>query len=285
MGILLDFWFKPINYFSFKLFRIAFAFVFILYLCKHLFSIEEWFTETGFHINSNTKNWYHTDPFPLLSSNLAYALFFSLILSSVFLIFNKYSKVNSFILLIGNIYIQNVDPFNSFTLNKIFIITFLVIFLSPYPSNFFLKNKRVSIMSIWPIRILQINLVLIYFTSGLCKVLNGDWLIYSDIIWAQNQGINRTAISAFMLRNLPISYWRIMTFVVLGFELFSPILLFSKKIKPYYLIFGILFHISIALMMYQLFFFSIQMISFYIVFLNNDSISKLSDKLNLKKII
>ena len=61
--------------------------------------------------------------------------------------------------------------------------------------------------------------------------------------------------------------WWALAYASLAFELFAPLLFLWKRTRGAAILFGIGFHLSIALLMKDLVYFSTQMITFYIVFL------------------
>ena len=120
----------------------------------------------------------------------------------------------------------------------------------------------------WPIRVLQLSLLLHYAASGLCKSMYGDWLKYHDVLWMQIQGLYMTDAAAWMVRNLPAWTFTVQQHMALGFELLAPVLLGVRRLRWLGFLLGIGMHLLVALTMYQLIYFSLQMIAFYAVFLD-----------------
>ncbi len=68
-----------------------------------------------------------------------------------------------------------------------------------------------------------------------------------------------------------------MMFGSLAFELTAPLLFTRKRLIWIGIAWGILFHISIALTMHNLIYFSIQMMSFYILWLPDNLLQRFAD--------
>ena len=118
------------------------------------------------------------------------------------------------------------------------------------------------------VRVLQCTLLLQYLAAGLAKA-DGDWLKYDDVLWGHVQGVYRTEIAAWALRTLPKWTWTVQQHIALGFELLAPLLLTIRRLRPLGFLFGIGMHFIITVMMKDLFYFSIQMWTFYALFVTS----------------
>ena len=129
----------------------------------------------------------------------------------------------------------------------------------------------------------------------LWKFFDTGWLGSGDILWSQAQGLYCTELCAWLLRILPRDAWTWMQHSSLAFEMLGPLLFLipsfwlpigricwalhmpnyakSLGIKRRWLIspsvvgmlWGFGFHLVIALTMYKLFYFSFQMVTFYLL--------------------
>ncbi|MDJ0729557.1 MAG: hypothetical protein QNJ33_06140 [Crocosphaera sp.] len=267
-NFLLNFWFEPIDVIKFDTFRRFFALTFLVYMAAWFRHPYEWLTSEGFHFTAETKQWFHINPFPLLP-HWAVPLFALLVFCPTFVvIFSKRYRLAAVILLAVAIYIQNVDNVSSFTLNKFYIVFFALIAVSPQPQLISLPDGSNGVLrqSAWPVRVIQATTLIQYFTAGTCKVLHGNWLQYSDVLWTQVQGLYCTEIAAWLLRILPLEAWSIMMYGALIFELVFPLLFMVKRLRIFGWISTIGFLIIITLTMYQLFYFTFQLLSFLVVF-------------------
>ena len=95
---------------------------------------------------------------------------------------------------------------------------------------------------------------------------NGEQVQVLNIVWTQAQGHYKTILAAYAVNHAPLILFAFMGITSFLFELLAPLLIGWKKTRPYSLIFGVLFHLGIAVLMKDLIFFSLQMITAYIFF-------------------
>jgi Vitamin K-dependent gamma-carboxylase len=132
-----------------------------------------------------------------------------------------------------------------------------------------MTDNRLFVCAV-PIRVIQATLILQYLAAGIAKAFRGDWLKYSDVLYTQVQGVYRTEIAAWMLRNLPVWAWTVMQWISLLFELEAVVLFTVRKLRWIAFTVGMGFHLMIALLMKDLIFFSLQMWSFYALWITAD---------------
>ena len=233
-----------------RLFTLSFA-CYQLYLLLHW---KEWLTTAGFHLRENAMRASFPYSAPLLEP--WQVLLAAIIVGSATLavVVGKRHRAALAILFLWAVYIQLADIVTAFTLNKIYIVTFLILLLSPVEGD--------KLRARWPITVLQLTLVAMYGGAGFAKAVHGDWLLYSDALWTQVQGIYRTDFAAWLLLVLPKWSWTAMQHSALAFELFAPLLFLWRRLLPIGIVVGLGFHIIIALCMELLIFFSFQMIWF-----------------------
>jgi uncharacterized membrane protein YphA (DoxX/SURF4 family) len=100
----------------------------------------------------------------------------------------------------------------------------------------------------WQVRLIQIQLCVIYCTTGLVKVkgtgfMEGTWWEGTSIHYAINYIVmNRNSYAM-----LPIPYWftQPLTYVTLVWEVLFPVLVLHRWTRRFALAFGILFHVGI----------------------------------------
>lgn len=270
------FWLAPISSLRLHLFQRVFTFTFLLYMGAWFLHAPEWLTEKGYHLDRFTKDIFHPSPFPLLSSTAVIPFAILLFGATLLVIFDCFASFAIWVVLGCAIYVQNVDLISAYTLNKYYIVVFALLAVSPprYPQH--------KYQSAWPVRTIQSTLLIQYFTAGTCKMLHGDWLQNPQVLWSQVQGHYATDLAAYLLRIIPKEAWSIMTYGSLILELVLPIAFLFKKTRKVAMSIGIVFHTLIALLMYQLIFFSLQMISFYLLFLTEEESQQLSQRLKIQ---
>lgn len=95
---------------------------------------------------------------------------------------------------------------------------------------------------------IKIQICLVYFISGLAKLLDVDWQsgnAISQIFMVQDFSLPWMYESLY--KNT--SALKLLNYFILGYQLLFPILIWFKKIKKPFLFVGILMHLYIALIM------------------------------------
>src|SRR5262249_7305472 len=115
-----------------------------------------------------------------------------------------------------------------------------------------------ALVPAWPIRLLQIQLVLVYFFTGLAKVTSGypadagDWwsAVKGQDYWngeAVYWVLNDTSLNRFPYHMVPVplAVCRLLTWGTLCFELGFPLLVVWRRTRPLLLVVGLAFHLGI----------------------------------------
>jgi len=247
------------------------AFSFCVLLIYRIPHAEEWLTAEGFHLTKDLNfSFFLTDPFPLLSPWMVVVLYVFCLTLFVLLFLNVQRRITLFLFLLLAVYIQGVDYFSAFTLNKLYIVSFLVLFLSPSIGN------NGFIASAWGLRVLQWTYFILIFSAGLCKVFNGNWLQHNDVLWTQIQGTYRTELAAIMLNYFPMFVWTILQQAALYYELLGAFLVVFKPTRKLGLFISASFMLTITLTMQTLFLFMMQTACFLILFMDEAFLIKIS---------
>jgi hypothetical protein len=88
------------------------------------------------------------------------------------------------------------------------------------------------------------------------------------VLWSHSVGIYRTDVTAWMLRHLPMKFWTGLQYGALAVEFAVPVLLCISRLRWAGIILGLVFHLMIALMMKELIYFSLQIWTFYALFVS-----------------
>ena len=264
------FWFQAVSPIRMLVFERIMVATFLYYMVERFSYAREWLTSYGFHITAETRNWHHNDPFPLLTDNLILPFGILLFGSGIAVILGFHRRPMMWVLFACAVYVQNVDIISSFTLNKLYILSFLLLALTPLPGGLRIRPGQLDQpVSAWPVRTLQATLLIQYFTAATCKMLHGDWLLYPDTLWTHVQGIYCTDAAAWLLRVLPKDSWAVQMYIALVFELVAAFLFMFGRTRMIGFIWGAGFHLMIALTMHQLLYFSLQLMTFYVLFLSD----------------
>lgn len=125
----------------------------------------------------------------------------------------------------------------------------------------------------WSVRLIQIQLSLIYLFNGLNKINPGgvnDYLTGEAIYWTYND----TTLSRFAYDMLPapLIICRLLSWGTLVFEIGFPIFVMFARLRPWTLIVGVLFHVGIFFSM-EIGWFSQNMIAMYPIMLSGAAVT------------
>lgn len=281
----LRFWLDPVDAVRVRLFECLFTLSFLIWMGRCFTTWEEWLTEEGFHLNAQElRSMGYPEPWPLLVPWQVVCLAGLICISAALVLWpvgrpNWRWSAPTWLRRIGltglflcALYVQRVDYMSAFTLNKLFVGIYAI--LAVAPGIWREQETGRLLQSAAPLRVLQGTLILQYFAAGIAKA-NGDWLKGHDILWGQVQGVYRTELAAWSLRNLPAWAWAAQQHLSFVFEMFAPLFFLVRRLLPVAFILGIGFHAIIALMMKDLIYFSFQMWTFYILFLPESFLNRL----------
>ncbi len=249
-----QFWFEEIPAILLSTFRMVHCATLFLFLAAWWRHAPEWLTTKGFHFSDELLPPLAGWGLPIL----ACVQFGSLVL----LFFGWRTRTNALISIGCLTYVTLIDRVAAYSINSIYLYSLAV--LAAYSRH----PDHAGRIPATPIRLLQIALVVIYFSSGWNKAVYGDWLDSPTTLWTTMQGVYMTDAAAWSVRHIPIPFWAILQYTVLAFELFSPVLFSSRQTRFFAILAGCAFHLGIALFMDKLIFFSLQMMSFYVLFWN-----------------
>ena len=172
-------------------------------------------------------------------------------------------------------YVTYADPLAAFTLNRLYLVSYAVLALCPAGAYWTIERGEGRTVSAWPVRVLQATLIVQYFTAGWCKLVHGDWLANPYVMWTQMQGWYRTDLASWLLREQPAGLFSWLQYGALTFELGAPLLFGVKRLRPLGYVTGLIFQVGTALVAYQLAYFSLQMVCFYVVFMDEDRLRRI----------
>jgi len=101
----------------------------------------------------------------------------------------------------------------------------------------------------WSLRLMQIQLCLIYLTAGLAKLQGDDW--FSGTTWWEGTSIhyflNDTTMARWSFAQLSIPFWITMslTYFIVVWEVLFSLMVLNRWTRPVWLLIGILFHLGI----------------------------------------
>ena len=249
--------FTEVDPVRFDAFRAMLGMVMLVYFCvltQGWVLAGEWISIDGFHASSKLLPGILVAP---LMHPFAVPLF-GLLFLTVLVLWTVGHKVHwtGIVIFICVTYVSCADFLSQTPVNRLLVLALAVMACSP-------RDRR----ALWPIRILQGLLLVQYFADGWTKAAHGDWLWNSHALWSQTQIYFMNPRSAFLAQALPQELWSLLQWGILLFELLVPILLCTERLRPLALCLGLALHLGIALLMEDMVWFSLLMVSFYVLFL------------------
>jgi hypothetical protein len=266
----LDFWFAKIARARFLLWQRAFTLTFIIFVSQWSYYGAEWLTNAGFHTSAAAMESVYPAPLPLLPDWALIPFLVFMFGSAALVMLDLGGRLPKLACLGCALYVQLADQISSFTLNKLYIYGFFLIAFAPNPKAGSKGEGGGPWLSAWPIRVIQATLLIQYGEAGFCKLYHGDWLRVVDILYGHSVGVYRTEIAGWLMNHMPPLFWSTSSLFAVSFETFAPLIFILKRTRWFAIVAGTAMHLVIAMLMKDLIFFSLQMITFYIAFFDDD---------------
>lgn len=286
------FWFKPIDLLPAAVFRIVFsAIIFVMYAFRQI-NVKEYFTDKSTVPYSGAFEllpeifrppfiWFPQSDFAVVSLHAVFLVLIALIGVGFYSrIMSVFALILQVIFLYRNYSVAyGADVMNCYWLFYLcFIDSDRVLSVRQkfrLPS-FSLKLPDFSLSTVG-VRLIQLQLCIIYGYTGLEKLKGGVWWDGSAI-WQVMANQQLTTMDFSFLQNFPLLVV-FMTYATLIFEIYFPVVVWIKKVRPWWLAIGVFFHIGIAISL-GLVFFSGVMIAPYILFISAQTLER---RLNLPR--
>ncbi|MES2962302.1 MAG: HTTM domain-containing protein [Bdellovibrionota bacterium] len=127
------------------------------------------------------------------------------------------------------------------------------------------QGEVASIVSTMGMRLIQIQLCLIYSYTGMEKLKGAPWWD-GTAVWSVIGNTQLMLFDLSWLKNFPMAI-AAMTFATLFFEVYFPAIVWYRPVRKWALLFGVGLHLGITFTI-GLFFFSFVMIAVYLLFLD-----------------
>ena len=293
-----SFWFKPMDTLSVSCFRFCFCSVLLVMSLIRFFDIRLFFYESGLMNRSGVQAFQkmlNKEPvfdFLMLSDmwlNLLYLLFIVILFLMVLGLANRFVSAIAFVLHL--IFLQR-NPAIIFGADVIAgFWLFYLIFANAHKQikwgHYFLNRRRGLVsdrvikgdwLNTMAIRFVQIQLCVIYMFSGMEKLKGQSWW-EGTAIWEALSFYDFALVDFSFLLSWPLLSVGLTVFTVL-FEVYFPVLVWYPKLRKIGLLAGLALHIGIALSL-NIYFFSLIMLSSYILFIPSESLRRILQKLRL----
>lgn len=287
MNAIIKYWdkifFRRFDPIPISIFRIFLGITIIFMFICEFPNWENYYTRNGvlsltdLDLKTSPYNW---SLFYIFENTIPVKLFFLVGLSCAILftigLFTRFSTIILYIILFSKMNANPILPAGYDVIIKMLLFYSFFIPLNHYFAidNFLIKKKR-EFPLIWPVRIIQIQICLVYVFTILIKLvsdkswLNGDAIYYllANNIWSRFPDCK-----FFYLYNT--LFCKIATYATVFIEALFPILVWFKSTRIFALLMITIFHILLAFLMLHISIFSLTMISAFWVFVPSETSHK-----------
>ncbi|MFY9264019.1 MAG: HTTM domain-containing protein [Solirubrobacterales bacterium] len=269
------FWFEEVSTAPVALIRIALGAIVTLWTISLFNDAESFFTANGILASMPPQQNGGWSLFQLSSSYpFVLTVLVVLLLAAIALTLGWHSRIAAVLVFIGLISVIRRDPY-TFNSGDVLLkaIAFFVIFAPTSASlslDRYRKNRddfwRFPKRAIWPLRLLQIQMSVIYTTAVWDKVRGVTWNNGTAASYAQRlDDLARFRLPNWITTSEPLA--NMFTFGTLAVELALGLLVWNKTLRPWVLLAGVGLHLGIDLTI-RVGFFSYTILLLYIAFVS-----------------
>jgi hypothetical protein len=270
------FWFEPASTAPLAVFRIAYGLVMVAWSVSLLPELEPLFTNRGVMPHMPVFSGHQGGAWSLFSSfpgrTAVLLVVVAMIVAALCLVLGILPQVAALVLLVGLISFERRNPF-AFNAGDVLlrVIAFYLVFA---PSGAALSvsralGNRADFWSFprrapWAMRLLQIQLSVVYFFAVWTKVQGTTWNAGTAVSYALRiSDIGRFPVPSFIPTSPLIS--NLLTYGTLVIELSLAILVWNRKLRPWVLLVGLSLHLGIEYSI-RVGFYGMAITSLYILF-------------------
>ena len=280
------FWFGPRDLYILSLFRVCLGVILLTMYSVRFVEIELFYFNTGLVDTETVKTYFHEFGRPLFylfpHTDFLIYLFHALFLVGLFLLTIGLSyRIFIFGIFLLQLCFIERNPFIVYGTDLcaavfLFYLCFMKSgahfnLITLIGRRYFGFKKRISeksdILTSMGVRLMQVQLCIIYGTAGLAKLKGEKWWEGSAIWYIT--GNQQVAIFDFsFIYHVPVII-ALLTFSVLAFEIYFPIAIWQKKLRPLWILFGITLHLFTSLFL-NLFYFGLVMTASYLFWVRRE---------------
>jgi uncharacterized membrane protein YphA (DoxX/SURF4 family) len=288
-GVWDGFWFKPIDARQYAALRIAFGGLTVIYFVQLLPYVEEQFSGTGWLGDiqqiaiQNGGSWSlffiqtggHT-------TMLAYMVIIIGIISAFLMMIGWQSRVTAFMTWLVWVSLWNRNPLLLDGDDAVLKMMCFYLMLSPcgncWSVDAYLRSKPQTV-AIWPLRLVQFQIALIYFVSGWVKFQSPEWLDGTIMQYVLiHPQYSRWDGWAIIDKPMMTGLLTGLAWFIRWWELLFPLLLLNTNTRKLSILIGILFHVGLLLSM-NLRWFAVIMLALYLALIANRSFLRFEEEL------
>jgi Vitamin K-dependent gamma-carboxylase len=273
------FWFKPIDARQYAALRIAFgclSLVYFLSLLPYLtaqFSGVGWLSDSRQIAQQNGGSWsLFFIPAKEHTITLAYAIVFLGIMSAFLMTIGWHSRVAAFVTWLVWVSLWNRNPLLLDGDDAVLKVMCFYLMLSPCGNSWSADarfRQKPQTAAVWPLRLVQFQIALIYFVSGWVKFHSQEWLDGTVLQYVLvHPQYSRWDAWALIDNSLIANILAGIAWFIRWWELLFPLLLSNAYTRRLSLLIGILFHVGLLLTM-NLRWFTVIMLALYLALVPN----------------
>ncbi len=168
--------------------------------------------------------------------------------ASVGLLLGCWTRLSAVVAWLLAVSFSNINPAITNAGDEVRNIMLFYMMLCPCGAAWSLDRRRrgdsgPALVWPWPLRLLFVQMMLIYFVNGACKLLGPQWRGGDSLYYV----LADLTLTRWSLAQLPVAHGltRLLTWTVLAWEVSFPLLAALRWTRPAALAFGVLFHIGI----------------------------------------
>jgi len=267
------FWFRPQPTSTLALLRIAFGLLALAWTVSLSSDLDAFFGRTGLLPGQPTAPgvWGVLAVFP---SDLAVQILFGVLLCACIALTVGYqTRLAALLVFVGIMSLERRDPYVFNTGDGLMRLIAFYLMLAPAGAALSVDRWRQGHRfwefprrSVWPLRLMQIQLSIIYLAGLWIKVQGTTWNNGTAVSYSMRiSDLTRFPVPGFLTHSMLIA--NLMTFGTLAIELSLAILVWNRRLRPWILLVGVFLHLGIDYSI-RVGFFSLAMLTLYIAFLN-----------------
>ncbi|HVJ20919.1 MAG TPA: HTTM domain-containing protein [Polyangiaceae bacterium] len=274
------FWLSPSRGSAVSLFRIAYAATAVWMAINVLRNVERYYGDTGLVpwavVQDQELQRFSLFSLAPHSQLLPWLLGVGFLLAALGLLIGVGSRWCALGIFVINVSLQHRNPFIYNAGDRLFVILALLAAFLPLGARWSLeawrrvrRGLRAPVKPIWFQRLVALQVAYVYLNAYTGKAGQASWRNGSAVAEIlSSEALSTTPITGLSLLG-PLLTWS-----TLIFELCFPVLVWSRSLRPYLLVAGILFHIGIQLTM-AIPGFGLVMVASYACFLSDDEAERL----------
>lgn len=273
------FWFRDVETSTLALFRIAFAGVVLAWTISLAPALYSFFGDDGIlpgHPDGDLGAW---GLLQIDSSAAAVtALYLLLLVGALFLAVGFKTRLAAVVVFVCLVSFARRDPWVLNSGDLLVVVLSFYLMLAPSGASLsvdrWLRTRsrfwEFPTRSLWPLRLIQVQVSLLYFFAVWAKLRGDTWNDGTAISYAfRIDDLERFPVPGFVADSLVLS--NLLTYGTLGVELALAILVWNGKLRPWVLLLGVGLHLGIDYAV-RVGFFSWAALAAYVVFLPPETV-------------